>query len=119
MTPAQLEKIATAEAVAWAHETLDLGYSEIGVAVEADERTVRRWQDCEVRPRAQHRAKLEQLRELRHLLKEVFDLQAEADAWLRSSVRAFRGRTPMSLIRQGKLDLIIEVLATMESGALV
>jgi hypothetical protein len=116
-TPADLEKQAAAEAVAWAHEALALGYGEIGAAVEADERTVRRWEAREVLPRGRHRARLEELRELRHLLAAVFERKAEADAWLHASVPAFRGRTPISLVRQGRLETVIDVLATMEAGA--
>lgn len=117
MSPTELEKRAAAEAVAWAHDTLELGYSEIGMAVEADERTVRRWEGRKVVPRGRHREKLEQLRELRHLLRAVFESKPEADEWLHTSVPAFRGRTPISLIRQGRLEAVIDVLATMEAGA--
>lgn len=117
MSPTELEKKAAAEAVAWAHDALELGYSEIGAAVDVDERTVRRWEGREVVPRPRHREKLEQLRELRHLLQAVFESKAEADEWLRTSIPAFRGRTPVSLIRQGKLETVIDALATMEAGA--
>ena len=78
---------------------------------------MRRWHGREVAPRGRHRDKLEELRELRHLLAVVFESGAEADAWLRSSVPAFRGRTPISLVRQGRLETVIDVLATMEAGA--
>lgn len=117
MTTIDLEKNAVVEAITWARESLELGYGEIGSAVQADERTVRRWVRRAVVPRGEHREKLEQLRELRHLLGAVFDSEAEANAWLYASVPAFRGRTPISLIRVGKLDAVIDALATMEAGA--
>ena len=116
MTTVELERAAASETVTWAHDDLDLGYREIGLALEADERTVRRWAGREIAPRGRHRDKLEELRELRHLLTSVFELEAEGRAWLHSSVPAFRGRTPMSLIRQGKVEKVVEVLATIESG---
>lgn len=117
MTTVEIEKAATSEAISWAHSELALGIREIGMVVEADERTVRRWKGREVVPRGHHREKIEQIRELRHLLEEVFENKAEAREWLLSSVRAFRGRTPISLLRQGKIDSVITVLATVESGA--
>lgn len=117
MTPIELERAAASEAIAWAHEDLDLAYREIGLAVEADERTVRRWVGREVSPRGRHRAKLEEFRELRHLLRVVFESEEEAHGWLHSSVPAFRGRSPISLIREGKIQRVVEALATMESGA--
>ena len=117
MTPIELERAAASEVVAWAHDDLDLGYLEIGLAVDADERTVRRWEDRQVSPRGYHRAKLEEFRELRHLLGAVFESEEEAGRWLHSSIPAFRGRTPISLIRRGQVETVIEALATMESGA--
>jgi hypothetical protein len=116
MTPAELKKKTASEAVAWAHDALELGYGEIGAAVDADERTVGRWEGREVVPRARHQAKLEALGELRHLLGIVFETKAEADEWLHTPLPAFRGRTPMSVLRAGRLEQVIEVLATMESG---
>lgn len=117
MALAQLKKQTAAQAVAWAHETLELAYTEIGAAVDADERTVRRWQEQGVAPRGRHQDKLEEILELRHLLSALFPTPAEANAWLHASVPAFRGRTPMSVIRRGKIDRVIDVLATMETGA--
>jgi ribosome-binding protein aMBF1 (putative translation factor) len=117
MTTTELERNAGAEAVGWARAELNLAYTEIGHAVEADERTVRRWAGREISPRGRHREKLEELRELRHLLNEVFDSPEQADEWLHSSVRAFRGRTPLALIRAGKVQEVNGVLATIESGA--
>jgi uncharacterized protein (DUF2384 family) len=117
MTPVELERAAASEVIAWAHDDLNLAYREIGLAVEADERTVRRWEEREVSPRGRHRAKLEEFRELRHLLSSVFESEREAYGWLHSSVRAFRGRSPISLIRTGNVRAVVEVLATIESGA--
>ncbi len=117
MAPVGRATAAAAGLVSWAHDDLELAYREIGLAVKADERTVRRWERREAVPRARHMAKLEELRELRHLLEAVFEFSEQAHGWLRSSVPAFRGRTPISSIRQGKIKQVVEVLATVESGA--
>ena len=117
MTPTEIRKKRAAETIAWAHAQLALAYSEIGAAVDADERTVRRWEGREVAPQARHQEKLESLQELRHLLGVVFETKAEADEWMHSSVPAFRGRSPQAMIRRGKLQEVIDVLATIESGA--
>lgn len=117
MTPVEQEKIAASKTVAWAHDVLALGYREIGAVVEADERTVRRWEGREVLPRARHRVRLGAFRELEHLLKAVFDSKEEANEWLHSPLPAFRGRSPMAVIRSGQLGKVVEVLATIESGA--
>jgi uncharacterized protein (DUF2384 family) len=117
MATMEREKEAAASTVAWAHESLSLAYGEIGLAVAANERTVRRWREMETAPRGEHREKLESFRELRHLLQTVFEGEAEAEQWLHSSVRALRGRTPISVVRRGHVDEVIGILATMESGA--
>jgi uncharacterized protein (DUF2384 family) len=116
-TALELQKKAAADTIAWAHDALALAFAEIGRAVEADERTVRRWHGREVLPRRAHQAKLEALRDLRHLLGEVFASEAEAAEWLHTPLRAFRGQTPISVIRRGRLTAVVEALATMESGA--
>jgi len=117
MSPVELERAAAAATIAWARDELALVYREIGQAVDADERTVRRWVGKEISPKGRHREKIEELRELRHLLAAVFESPEEAEKWLHTSVRAFRGRTPLSVIREGQVQEVIGVLATIESGA--
>lgn len=111
-------KLAAAT-VRWANETLALTFPEIGAVVAADERTVRRWRGSEVAPRARHQASLEALVDLRHLIEEVFERPEDAAAWLETPLRAFRGHTPLSRLRQGRLQEVVDVLATMEAGAFV
>ena len=103
--------------VGWAHGVLGLSFEEIGAAVGADERTVRRWRSAEVAPRGRHQARLDELVELRHLLGEVFPGAREAAEWLETPVRAFRGHAPIAMLRRGRLASVVEALATMESGA--
>jgi hypothetical protein len=60
---------------------------------------------------------LQALGERGHLLLTEAESKAEADEWVQTPAPAFWGRTPISLIRGGRLDHVVEVLATMESGA--
>lgn len=123
MTVAELKRQHTtkhvAQTVAWAHDTLALSFGEIGAALDADERTVRRWRGAEVAPRARHQASLEALVDLRHLLEEVFERPEEATEWLNTPIKAFRGHPPVAMLRRGRLKDVVEVLATMESGAFI
>ena len=111
-------KLAAAT-VAWANETLALTFGEIGAVVAADERTVRRWRGSEVAPRARHQASLEALIDLRHLLEAVFPNRDAATGWLETPLRGLGGHTPLSRLRRGRLQEVVDVLATMESGAFV
>ena len=108
-----------ASTVAWANETLALTFGEIGAVVDADERTVRRWRGSEVAPRTRHQASIEALVDLRHLLEQVFPSRDEATTWLETPLRGLRGHTPLSRLRRGRLQEVVDVLATMESGAFV
>lgn len=117
MTPAQIEMRATAETIDWARDALGLNYREIGAAVKAHERTVLRWKSQRTLASPQHLRRMEDLRELRHLLREVFRDDESANVWLHSSVPSLRGRTPISFIRTGRVGKVIEILATFHTGA--
>lgn len=105
--------------VAWANERLALTFGEIGAVVDADERTVRRWRGSEVASCTRHQASLEALVDLRHLLEQVFATRGAAAAWLETPLRGLGGHTPLSRLRHGRLQEVVDVLATMESGAFV
>lgn len=117
MTATELKAKKAAETVAWVHDELALGYREIGAAVDANERTVRRWEGRTAVPQPRHQEKLRSFQELRHLLQTVFESKAEADEWMHSPLPTFRGHSPLAVIANGRLRDVIEVLATIESGA--
>jgi hypothetical protein len=68
-------------------------------------------------PRRSQRERLEGRPELRYLLARVFPQAADRDEWLHSSSRLLRGRTPISLLRQGRVAAVRDALATLETGA--
>lgn len=99
------------------HEALGLGYTDLALALGVDRRTVLRYRRRRTVPAPRVRARLEQLRELRHLLGEVFADFDDGLEWLYSPVNLLRDRRPIDLIRQGALDEVISVLAGLHSGA--
>jgi uncharacterized protein (DUF2384 family) len=119
MSPIQIEQRANREVIDWAHDSLGLGYGVIGRATSAHERTVLRWKSGQTLASPRHRERIEQLRELRHLMGEVFADPDQGRAWLYTSVPALRGRTPISYLRAGRVRAVVEVLATFHSGAFV
>jgi hypothetical protein len=108
-----------ARTVEWAHSRLALSFGEIGAVVDADERSVRRWRSQEVAPQARHQARLETLDDLRFRLEQVFETREHLVDWLDTSLKAFRGQSPATMLRRGPVTDVIGVLATMESGAFV
>jgi putative toxin-antitoxin system antitoxin component (TIGR02293 family) len=114
-----LERSKNAEVIAWAHDELGIGYKEIGRVVRASERTVLRWKGRETLASQRHRARLQGLNRLKHLLSRVFREPQGANEWLHSPVPALGGRTPISYLRDGKLRPVLEVLASFDAGVFV
>jgi uncharacterized protein (DUF2384 family) len=117
MATTEREMEAAQETVGWSHDALGLTYEEIGTTIGVSERTLRRWRNGLNLPHRSQRERLEDLRELRFLLGEVFPKPEDQDEWLRSPSRILRGRTPISFLRQGKVAPVRDALATLESGA--
>ena len=117
MTTTRGEKTAAAAAVNWVGEQLGFSCVDIAIAVKADERTVRRWKEGRVAPRGSHRVKIEQLGEMTRLLLFVFGTGAAAAVWMKTPLPALRGRTPEAAFRESKVTTLIDILATVESGA--
>lgn len=65
--------------VEWSHDALGLTYQEIGATLGVSECTLRRWRNGLNLPRRSQREKLEDLRELRYLLAQVFPQPADQD----------------------------------------
>jgi hypothetical protein len=57
--------------------------------------------------------------QLRDLLESAFQGERAVLEWLHSPVPAFRGRSPLSLLKEGKLDELIEAMATLDAGSVV
>lgn len=115
----RLEAKSTAELVGWTRIYLGLKYSELGSLAGATTRTAQRWGDARdlTVPSGEHRAKLEQLRELKRLLATTFPNKSVALEWVHREVPLLQGQRPIDLIRQGQLRPIIEVLAGAHAGA--
>jgi uncharacterized protein (DUF2384 family) len=115
----RLEAKSTAELVAWIRAFLGLTYSELGLLAGATTRTAQRWGAGKelTLPSGEHRAKLEQLRELKRLLGSTFPTETIALEWLHRDVPLLQGHRPIDLVRQGELRPVIEVLAGAHAGA--
>ncbi len=113
----RLEKKTARETVERAHETFGLPYTELADALGVDRRTLLRYRKESHAPSPRVRAQLEKVREIRHLLLELFQNEDEAVEWLYSPAPALRGRRSIDLIRGGELDDVIHVLAGLYAGS--
>jgi uncharacterized protein (DUF2384 family) len=59
----------------------------------------------------------EKQQELNYLLAQVFISDDAQQEWLHSPVPMFSNQKPIDLIREGKVDRVISVLAGLHSGA--
>ncbi|MGH7128475.1 MAG: antitoxin Xre/MbcA/ParS toxin-binding domain-containing protein [Planctomycetaceae bacterium] len=83
----------------------------------ADARRIDRWRRGRSAPATEHWARLHDLRDLRVLLEAVLPGENARREWLRAAVPLLHGHSPISVIRTGRLDDVVRVLAGLESGA--
>lgn len=115
----RLEARSVAEIIDWARTALGLTYRDLGTLAGATTRTAQRWGDARdlTVPSGEHRAKIEQLRDLKRLLASTFSNEDVALEWLHREVPLLAHRRPIDLIRRGELEPVVEVLAGAHAGA--
>ena len=112
-----LEKRSAANTIQRANKILGLNFSEVAEALGVQRQTVYRYRKLESAPNAEVQERLAKIREISYLLSEVFiDEEAQLE-WLYSPVPLLRDRRPIDLIRKGKFDEVMSVLAGHYSGA--
>jgi len=112
-----LARVYAQETMTWVRQALELSELEVGKAVQADRKTIQRWRAGVSAPHPEHRQRLEQLNQLRHLLEQCFRSPGAAQQWLHRPGGAFGGRTPFSLLTSGDLTSLIQALSTLAAGA--
>ncbi|HEX6808458.1 MAG TPA: antitoxin Xre/MbcA/ParS toxin-binding domain-containing protein [Gemmatimonadaceae bacterium] len=117
MARLQLEKDFASTTLGWAERELELTDPEIGQTLGVDRKTVHRWRKRESAPRPEQRRQMEKLTQLKWLLENAFRTPAAGKRWLHQPVPALKGRLPISVLTDGDIDSVIEVLATHVSGA--
>ena len=115
---AQAELRQVKRALDWAENTLELSDAEVGGALGASARSVARWRDERHQPHNEHVLAAERLLEIAEAMNIVFSGDMERlHAWLHEPSRAFRGRTTLRMIAEGKLDDVLTALANVDTGA--
>jgi uncharacterized protein (DUF2384 family) len=113
----QFEKTVAKETIEAALEDFGLSRVELASALGVDRRTLLRYRNRVNVPSRQVRAKMEKIREIQHLLSELFDGRDAQLEWLCSPVPLLRGGRPIDLLRRGDMDEVLSVLAGLHSGA--
>lgn len=106
--------------VAWAHDALELRWEEVADILGTTSRTLQRWRQHGATPAREHAERVQKLDELRFWLETVFNGEGDqAREWLHTRLLDLHGKAPMEVIRQGRLEKIIEFLATAHEGAFI
>jgi len=113
----RLEREAARKTIEGARETFGLNYVELASALDVDRRTLLRYRNQTTAPSPAVRQRMEKLREIVHLLDEVFESREAGLEWLYRPVPVLRGRRPIDLLRRGELEQVVSVLAGLYSGA--
>jgi uncharacterized protein (DUF2384 family) len=103
------------QAIENAHEYLGLSYQKIAEAIKADESTLHRWRGGG-EPSPVFAARIEALEEFLDELKETFRRGQDAREWLGTEVQALKGRRPIDLIGEGRLEVLTGLLYALNSG---
>jgi putative toxin-antitoxin system antitoxin component (TIGR02293 family) len=113
----QLEMKAARDTVEEARHYFGLKYVELAEALGVTPRSLLRYRNLASVPSRPVQARLEKVRQISHLLGEVFGNEDSEMGWLYSPVSMLRERRPIDLIRSGELDPVLAILAGLYSGA--
>jgi putative toxin-antitoxin system antitoxin component (TIGR02293 family) len=115
----RLERETARKTIEEARESFGLNYEDIASALDVTRRMLLRYRKEKNTPSAKVRDRLEALRQISHLLDEVFGDPEDGLRWLYTPVPLLQGRRPIDLMRKGELDQVLSVLAGHYSGAFV
>jgi putative toxin-antitoxin system antitoxin component (TIGR02293 family) len=113
----RLEREAARKTIEEAREFFGLNYVDLASALDVDRRTLLRYRKEINAPSPKVRQRMEMLREIVHLLVELFVSEEDGLNWLYNPVKTLRGRRPIDLLRRGELEEVLAVLAGLHSGS--
>jgi putative toxin-antitoxin system antitoxin component (TIGR02293 family) len=115
----RLERETARKTIEDARESFGLNYGDLASALDVTRRMLLRYRKEKNTPSPKVRDRLEALRQISHLLDEVFTNREDALRWLYNPVPLLQGRRPIDLMRKGELDEVLSVLAGHYSGVSV
>lgn len=114
-----LRPTARIDAIERAHTTLGLPYVDIARLLLTGESTLYRWRAGTTAPTGVNRARLTVLDEFVSALERAFPDEATASAWLDAPLAPLGGRQPRVLLAEGRVELLVGVLAVLAPGAVI
>ena len=112
-----LKPSARLDAIERAHTTLGLPYSEVARILLTGESTLYRWRSGASAPTGVNRARLVALDEFVSALEDGFPDVDAARSWLATPFAPLGGKTPQSLVADGRVELLVGALAVLAALA--
>ncbi len=113
----QLERETARRTIEEARSSFGLNYVDIASALDVDRRTLLRYRKSMNTPVPEVRDRLESLRQISHLIDEIFVNRKDGLTWLYTAIPLLQGRRPIDLMRKGELNKVLSILAGLYSGA--
>jgi putative toxin-antitoxin system antitoxin component (TIGR02293 family) len=113
----KLERETARRTIEEARDSFGLNYVDIASALDVDRRTLLRYRKTMNTPVPEVRDRLESLRQISHLIDEIFVNRKDGLTWLYTPVPLLQGRRPIDLMRKGELNKVLSILAGLYSGA--
>ena len=99
-----------------AHQSLNFTWRELAEVLDTTERSVYRWKAGDADPGPANLRRIDALLDLIALLDRTFGSAAEARAWLSSKVPALGNRSPLELLKRGRVEEVQETLGRLAHG---
>ncbi len=115
----RLERETARKTIEDARESFGLTYGDLASTLDVTRRMLLRYRKEKNTPSPKVRDRLEALRQISHLLDLIYVNREDGLPWLYTPVPLLQGRRPIDLMRKGKLDEVLSVLAGHYSGAFV
>jgi hypothetical protein len=92
-----------------------LSIAEIGAITGVGDRAVQKWAQGASRPEGASRERLLELKYVIEQLSDVYDDEG-IEIWLHARQRAFEGRPPLDLLRQGRFEEVLHIIERLAGG---
>jgi len=92
-----------------------LSVSEIGAITGVGDRAVQKWAQGATKPEGISRDRLLELKYVIEQLTDVYDDEG-IEIWLHARQRAFDGRSPLDLLREGRFEEVLRVVESLAGG---
>jgi hypothetical protein len=92
-----------------------LSIAEIGEITGVGDRAVQKWAQGASKPEGASRERLLELKYVIEQLTDVYDDEG-IEIWLHARQRAFGGRPPLELLREGRFEEVLQVIERLAGG---